>query len=128
MIDTTKLKQVSDGLQVIYSSLNHSLLTDYMPIAVESFDIHIFDEETYSFLRTCLLDLIKEHNHVLNIFNQYNLNPFSDIQVNPVSYDDKGSNLNKSISAYTQTLDLLIRNNESIKTIMQLNGLLTEDK
>lgn len=127
MIDTTKLKQVDNDLQVIYSSLNHSLLTDYMPTAVESFDIHIFDEETYSFLMNCLFDLIKEHNHVLNIFNQYNLNPFSDIQVNPVSYDDKGSNLNKSISAYTQTLDLLIQNNESIKVIMQLNGLM-EDK
>ena len=124
MIDTTKLQQVDDDLQSIYSDLNYYLLIDYMPAPVGPFIITIFNEDTYSFLITSLLRLINEHNRLVDILGHYNLNPFGDIQVSVVFYDNKGSDLNELISVYNQTLDLLTHNFESIKVIMKLNGLM----
>ena len=124
MIDTTKLQQVDDDLQSIYSDLNYYLLIDYMPAPVGPFIITIFNEDTYSFLITSLLRLINEHNRLLDILGHYNLNPFGDIQVSAIFYDNKGSDLNELISVYNQTLDLLTHNFESIKVIMKLNGLM----
>ncbi|APS42172.1 hypothetical protein FOL01_1313 [Weissella jogaejeotgali] len=124
MIDTTKLQQVDDDLQSIYSDLNYYLLIDYMPAHVGPFIITIFNEDTYSFLITSLLRLINEHNRLVDILVHYNLNPFGDIHVSAVFYDNKGSDLNELISVYNQTLDLLTHNFESIKVIMKLNGLM----
>lgn len=124
MIDTTKLQQVDDDLQSTYSDLNYYLLIDYMPAPVGPFIITIFNEDTYSFLITRLLRLINEHNRLVDILGHYNLNPFGDIQVSAVLYDNKGSDLNELISVYNQTLDLLTNNLESIKVIMKLNGLM----
>lgn len=127
MIDTTKLQRVDDDLQSIYSDLNYALLTDYMPASIGPFSITIFNEDTYSFLINSLLRLINEHNRLVDILKNYNLNPFSDIQVSVVFYDNKGSDLNELISVYNHTLDLLTNNLKSVKVIMQLNGLM-EDK
>lgn len=124
MIDTKKLQQVDDNLQSIYSDLNYDLLIDYMPAPIGPFSITIFNEDTYSFLITSLLRLINEHNRLVDILGHYNLNPFGDIHVSAVFYDNKGSGLNELISVYNQTLDLLTHNLEYIKVIMQLNGLM----
>ena len=114
-------------MQLIYQKLDNIFFTGLVVNSQGPFIVTVWDENSYSFLRICLLNLLREYNGVLDILAAYKLNPFIDINLKYLSYINNGSDLNKLIDEYNTTLNDLEKNLNQIKTVMKLNGLM-EDK
>lgn len=126
MIDTIKLKNIDDQLQVVYQRLNDLLMTDYMPIFSEPFSITVINENTYTFLIDSLLSLLKKYNRLVDILSTYNLNPFGEIRVKKIEYTNKGSDLERLINDYGVAISDLENSMNIIDQIMKLNKITKE--
>ncbi len=128
MVDTNKLNEIDYNIQLTYQAIESVFLTTEVPDLKGPFTVNIWNENTYSFLITSLLNLIREYNGLLDILTVNHLNPFSNINLKHLSFGDNGSDLNELISQYKKTLDKLNNGLEKVKVILKLNGLMEDSQ
>lgn len=128
MFCSRQLHDLDQRLQNIYLIFKELSMIDFVPETVQPFNIVVFNEHSYMLIINSLVTLLKKHNRLLDIMASYHLNPFGEITVNKLYFDDKGSNLNMLIDNYQKMLICIDTSVSKIDQIMELNKFIGVEK
>lgn len=128
MFCSRQLHDLDQRLQNIYLIFKEMSMIDFVPETVRPLNIVVFNEHSYMLIINSLVTLLKKHNRLLDIMDSYHLNPFGEITVNKLYFDDKGSNLNMLIDNYQKMLICIDISVGKINQIMELNKFIGVEK
>lgn len=128
MFCSRQLHDLDQRLQNIYLIFKEMSMIDFVPETVQPLNIVVFNEHSYMLIINSLVKLLKKHNRLLDIMASYHLNPFGEITVNKLYFDDKGSNLNMLIDKYQKMLICIDISVGKINQIMELNKFIGVEK